>query len=135
LIELMVTVAIIAILAGVALPAYTDYVMRGKLSDGTSALAMMRARMEQFYQDNRTYASGPCTSNTTSPKGYFTIACSTADASTYTITATATDSSISGMVYTLDSYGNRKTTGVPSAWGSVPACGSSQWVTKRGNCD
>lgn len=132
----MVTVAIIAILASVALPAYTDYVMRAKLSDGTSALAMMRARMEQFYQDNRTYQSGPCTTNSSSPKGYFTIACSTANATIYTITATASaDSGISGMVYTLDSYGNRTTTGVPSAWGSVPACGASQWVIKRGSCD
>ena len=37
LIELMVTVAIVAILAGTALPAYTDYVRRGQLPDAEPA--------------------------------------------------------------------------------------------------
>jgi len=58
LIELMVVVAIVAILAAVALPAYNDYVTRSKLTDAVTGLSDFRVRMEQFYQDNRRYDGG-----------------------------------------------------------------------------
>src|ERR1700722_11706839 len=55
LIELMITVAIVAILAAIAIPNYRDYVIRGQLVDATQALAAVRANMERYFQDNRTY--------------------------------------------------------------------------------
>ncbi len=57
LIELMITVAIVAILAAIALPSYRDYILRGQVVDATNGLAGMRADMERFFQDNRTYAT------------------------------------------------------------------------------
>src|SRR2546425_8114960 len=60
LIELMVAVAIVAILAAVALPNYTDYVRRGKIQEATSALLAMRVKTEQYFQDNRQYPTGGC---------------------------------------------------------------------------
>ena len=42
LIEVMITVAIVAILAAIALPNYTDYVRRGKIQEATTALLAMR---------------------------------------------------------------------------------------------
>jgi len=57
LIEVMIAVAIVGILIAIALPSYRNYVIRGKLVAGTNALANMRAQMEQYYQDNRTYAT------------------------------------------------------------------------------
>ena len=57
LIEVMIVVAIIAILATVALPAYTDYVRRGKIAEGTSALLAMKTKMEQYFADNRSYTT------------------------------------------------------------------------------
>jgi len=66
LIELMVTVAIIAIIASVAIPAYGDYVKRGRLPQATNALSSMRAKLEQYFQDNRTYI-GACVAGTNAP--------------------------------------------------------------------
>ena len=54
MIEVMIVVAIVAILAAIALPNYSDYVKRGKIIEATSGLSDMRTRYEQFYLDNRT---------------------------------------------------------------------------------
>jgi len=89
LIEAMITVAIIAILAGVALPAYNNYVVRAQLREATSQLLAMRIKMELYYQDNRSYV-GACAAGTVAPLPppanvgdpagtlkYFTITCPT----------------------------------------------------------
>ena len=90
LLELMITVAIVGILAAVAIPSYTDYVMRGKIGEATSTLLAMRTKMEQFYQDNRTYV-GACAAGTIAPLPtglkYFTVTCPTLTATAYTIQA------------------------------------------------
>src|SRR5260221_386939 len=57
LIELMIVVVLIAVLASIALPQYTNYVKRGKAMEATSQLADMRVKLEQWYQDNRTWAA------------------------------------------------------------------------------
>lgn len=134
LIEVMITVAIVAILAAVALPAYTDYVLRGRLVDATNGLATLRAKMEQHYQDNRTYltsgtSTSPCASSTSS--GTFTITCPTLTTTGYVLTATGSGTT-AGFVYTMDHNGNQATTGLPSAWGSIPSSGYACWITKKG---
>ena len=47
LIELMITVAVIAVLSAIALPSYTDYVTRSKLAEAYAHLADLRVKMEQ----------------------------------------------------------------------------------------
>jgi type IV pilus assembly protein PilE len=56
LIELMITVAIVAILAAIAYPSYTNYVKRGYRSEGIALLNDATAKMERFYAQNNTYA-------------------------------------------------------------------------------
>src|SRR3954465_4699886 len=82
LVELMSVVAIVAILSAVALPSYNAYVIRGKLSEGASALSDGRVKMEQFFQDNRSYNSATLAANgcpTTLPfpatTTYFSYSC------------------------------------------------------------
>ena len=50
LIELMITVAIIGILASIALPAYQDYTVRAKMSEAILALAGCRTSIAEVYQ-------------------------------------------------------------------------------------
>ena len=58
LMELMVTVAIIAILASIALPSYSEYITRSRLVDAHTRLGDLRIQMEKYFQDNRTYLAG-----------------------------------------------------------------------------
>ena len=56
LIELMVVVAIVGILVAVALPSYTDYVIRSKRADATGALMAATNAMERWRANNFSYA-------------------------------------------------------------------------------
>lgn len=136
LIELMVVVAIVAILAGIAYPSYADYVLRGRLADATNLLGATRARMEQYYQDNRTYANvsgaimAPCAA--AQKVRSFSVTCESAPTgSTYTITARGSDSA-SGFVFTIDQAGRQRTLELPPRWGTVPAGGLGCWITRKG---
>ena len=149
LIELMVTMAILAIIAAVALPNYTDYVKRGRIPEATSNLQALKTKMEQWFQDNRTYPStcGPTTTATQIQipnLQYFTITCPTATltANTYTIQAaggvTGGDQSMSGITYSIDQSNNRFTTvtsGSTMANFGYPVGTTPCWVTKKsGTC-
>ena len=114
LVELMVVVAIIGILFGVALPNYKDYVRRGSLSEATSALSDYRIKMEQYYQDNRNYGGAACADGASAPAwnnfvpgGHknFTYACTpSAAGQSYTIKATGvTGTPAAGHVFVLTS--------------------------------
>ncbi len=54
--ELMVVVAIVAILSAVATPAYINYINRARQSEATSQILAARVEMEEFYTDNFRYA-------------------------------------------------------------------------------
>lgn len=129
LIEVMVVVAIIGILSAVALPAYTDYVTRGRIPDATSNLASKRVQAEQFYQDNRTYIGAGnkgCVADTTSSK-YFDFSCTVQTAAAFTIEAKG-KGPMTGFTYTIDQNNAKATTAVPAGWTSNASC----WVTKKG---
>jgi type IV pilus assembly protein PilE len=134
LVEIMVVVTLIAILTAIALPAYNDYVLRGKLQEATSNLLTMRVKLEQFYQDQRTYI-GACATGTVAPLPtglkYFSITCPTLSATGYTIQAQGTESSVSGFTFTIDEGNNHQTTAVPAGWTNPGNC----WVNRKsGTC-
>lgn len=134
LIELMVTVAIIAILAAVAVPAYTDYVTRGKIPEATSTLASMRIQLEQYYQDNRNYNADDAGCGVSNPaSGNFSYSC-TGTSQTYKIIATGVASKgMSNFSYSIDQAGARKTERLPSGW-TTPNPNNCWAVKKDGGC-
>ncbi len=144
LLEMLITVATLAIIAALALPNYIDYVTRSKIVEATSGLNDMRVRLEQYFADNRQYptaciasAAGPA------PAGklylpaslkYFAFSCALS-ATTYTVTATgAISGGMAGFVYTIDQASSRKTTSLPPGWAGGGAS-STCWVTRKsGDC-
>ena len=127
LVELMIVVAIIGILAAIAVPNYTTYVERARASVATSALAQMRIRMEQYYQDNRTYAGNDallCAAPTGTDTTFFTFACSGATTATSYILSATGQNQMDGFDYDIN-QANAKSSVTPN--GGNANC----WVIKR----
>ncbi|MCC6380651.1 MAG: prepilin-type N-terminal cleavage/methylation domain-containing protein [Burkholderiales bacterium] len=136
LIELMITVAIAAILAAVAIPMYRDYVIRSRIIDATSRLSDYRVRMEQYFMDNRTYDAGGGKCGVADPSTTkdmaFDITCTGASATAYTASAKGIDSAgMKGFEYQIVASGAKSTVALPTGWTSTAGC----WVTRKdGSC-
>lgn len=133
LIEMLIVVSIVAILAAIALPGYTDYIRRGRVTEATGKMAAMRIQLEQYYQDHLNYGSSATGCGVPVPSGqYFSFSCNWGAAASdqaYLITATGVSGSMSDFVYTIDQHGQRATTGLPASWGSTS---TSCWVVSKG---
>lgn len=91
LIEMMIVVVIVAILASIAYPSYSNYVLRGKRSEGQALLMDASARQERFFVQNNTYADTTAKlgyASASSTNGYYQLSISNASATGYTLTAT-----------------------------------------------
>jgi type IV pilus assembly protein PilE len=137
LIEVLMVIALIGILAAIAVPSYNNYVIRGKLVDASTQLASARIKLEQFFQDYRTYdgsqgGTSPCNNNSFPPTKYFTFACTTLTPTTYTLTATSKANQGMGnagdYVYTIDDNNAKATTKFAGHTSSF-----SCWIMKQGD--
>ncbi|HAZ97968.1 MAG TPA: type IV pilin [Halomonas sp.] len=71
LIEMLIAVAIIGIVAGIAYPSYTRYVERSLRTDAHAGLLQAASELERCY--SRQYSYAGCAITTTSPDGNYTI--------------------------------------------------------------
>ena len=128
LIELMVTVAIIGVIAAVAMPSYSAYVTRSKVPVALDGLSAYSTRMEQRYQDVGNYGTSTC-AVAVATVANFTMSCTlTSSGQGYTSTATGSGP-MAGYTYTINQQGARATTAHPK--GSNSAC----WTMKGSTCD
>jgi type IV pilus assembly protein PilE len=149
LIELMVTVMVVAILASIAIPSYSDYVTRSKLSEATGNLADLRVKMEQYYADNRRYSIDPGIKECGIPGNnkpnvgegrYFAYECQPDNfnglgAQSYTLTAVGTAAQgLDGLSFTVN-QANAKTTTVKAGTEMAKrgyADNATCWTRKKG---
>ena len=133
LVELMIVVAILAIISAVAVPQYKDYVTRSHISEATTQLSALQVQLAQFYQDNHTFANAPGCASDTSTSKYFTFACSgTPDTNTFTVQAVGA-AQMAGFTFQVDQNGTKSTFAVPSGWATPNP--NTCWVQKKdGSC-
>lgn len=94
LIELMIVVAVVAILAAIAYPSYTDSVLKSRRGQAKADMAEVAQMLERFHTEKNTYVGfvlNPAQSPKTGTARY-TLALNPAATtqSTFTIVATAT---------------------------------------------
>jgi type IV pilus assembly protein PilE len=129
LIEVMITVAIVAILSAIAVPAYTAYIQRARVPPALDALNALATRLEQRFQDTGNYANADACGVAMPTAENFTVTCALSN-NGQGFTATATGSgAVSGYTYTINHLGVRATTAHPK--GSNAGC----WTMRGSTCD
>lgn len=115
LIELMIVIAIIGILAGIAYPSYTSSVRKSHRTEAKEALLAAAGRQERHYLQQNVYvidnADITDVSNAVTTNGYYNIttaSCSNSSATCFVMTATATGAQASDTdcnTFTIDNTG------------------------------
>ncbi len=139
MIELMMVVAVIAILAAIAIPMYGSYVMRGKIVDATSHLGDLRVQMEKYFMDNRTYLNGVACgvqpiidAYNLDPAANFQYDCPAVNATSYTLRAQGIAArGMPSFDYRINELNQKWTPGVYAGWTASANC----WVLRSdGSC-
>jgi type IV pilus assembly protein PilE len=121
LIELMIVVAILAIVAAIGYPSYLEQVKKSRRAEGMGHLLELADRMERFYSDRGTYAGatlGTAAGNVfagTTDGGHYTLSIDAQDNVAFTISATPTSKGKQNTdkchTFTLTSLGVKSVSG------------------------
>lgn len=102
LIELLITVAIVGVLASIAYPSFMESVRKGRRADAVAALVRVQHAQERHRANNATFSAGFDASGTdatllplsdSSPDGHYTLTIANNTATSYTVVATANSGS------------------------------------------
>lgn len=137
LIELMIALVIVAILAGLALPAYQDSVIKSRRSEAKAALLDLQNRMERYFIDKNTYvdacitgATGCTAANSvlgsiTTENGYYELSIPAPTATAYILKATpkgAQTKDTKCKTLTLSNTGAKGVEGSPPPTSTAAEC-------------
>lgn len=144
LLEVMITVAIVGILAAIALPGYSYFVTRSRIIEATSAMGDIRSQMEKYFMDFRRYdnagvcgpetqAFKPITSfNSASKNWVITCPAGQLTATTYRLQADGLGAMV-GFQYRIDQTGAKSTSALPAGW-TTPSPNTCWAIKKDGTC-
>jgi type IV pilus assembly protein PilA len=121
LIELMITVAIIAILAAIAISQYKDYAIRTQVSEGASLATGSKVAVAEFYNSRGRFAAAHASYGLPSPASIRGKYVTQVDASGGTINVT---------------YGHAANTEIQGArlvFSPAPRAGSLEWICNSNN--
>lgn len=131
LIELMITVVIVAILAAIAYPSFTQYVLRSHRTAAKTALHDMASRQERYFTTHNTYATtladlgyppGASVPVPDASNHYYDLGISAATATTYTLQAAPAGPQANDAecgTFTLNELGAQ---GMNGGTGAPPTC-------------
>ena len=125
LVELVIAVAVVAILATVAVPSYREHVAASRRTDGKAALLAVAQLMERTYTERGTYAGVTLGATgiypSASPQGYYTLSILAQDADGFSLLATRTGAQVGDKCgnYTYNQAGAK---GVASATYTAAKC-------------
>ena len=124
LIELMIVVAILAIVAAIGYPSYLEHVKKSHRAEGMGELLALADRMEREYSDKGTYAgatlgnAGTDVYPSTTDGGYYTLSIGAQDNVAFTISATPTSKGKQNTdkcgTFTFNSQGTKSISGTAS---------------------
>jgi type IV pilus assembly protein PilE len=123
LIEIMIVVAIIAIITAIAVPSYKDSVRKSNRSDAMSAMLDTQQRLERCFSTYGSYTNANCMAAValpiTSTKAHYRVNATTRTASTYVLQATPISTEqvkdLKCTTFTLDNTGKKTATGTTAA--------------------
>ena len=134
LIELMIVIAVVAILATIAVSSYRRYVMRATRTEGRMALLAIQVAQEKFFLQNNQYAQNLATAVAAPPAGlgvaldaagltlggHYTVSFPAATANTYTVQAVATGTQTADtaacLTFTINDQGVRTPADSSGCW-------------------
>lgn len=125
LIELMITVAVIGILAAVALPSYQRYIMETRRAAGAGCVMEIAQFMERYYTTNMTYvdAAVPDSACVNELSDFYDFSVGDLTATTYTVEAAPKGAQASDACTTL-TINQAGTKGAKSSttWADIKQC-------------
>jgi type IV pilus assembly protein PilE len=131
LIELMITVAVVGILAAIAYPAYTSHIRKGKRATAQAALMDIASKEQVYLLDRRAFLCAPIAAGCTTSLADlgFTVPQEIASAYTITVTTTASPPAFTATATPINAQANggERVLWVKETGDRSPAATSGYW--------